>query len=184
MSTRAALRYAKAILNLAQKDGSESAVYADMQLIEATIQGSNDLNVLLKSPIIKLSDKVSALEAIFADKINNYSLGLIKLLASKKRLNILETVASDYQIIFDHLKAIEVAKVTTAVPITPELEKKVLAKVKELTGKESNLTNEVNPDIIGGFILRVGDLQFDASIAKSLRELEKSFDDSHYEAKI
>lgn len=184
MSTRAALRYAKAALSFAQKENSESVVYNDMQLIEATIQESRDLDVLLKSPIIKLEDKVKALEAIFDGKISNYSKGVIKLLANNKRLSLLEIVASDYQIIFDHLKAVEVAKVTTAVPITPELEKQVLAKIKELTGKESNLTNEVNPDILGGFILRVGDLQYDASIAKSFRELEKSFDDSHYEAKI
>ncbi|MGY6649197.1 ATP synthase F1 subunit delta [Wenyingzhuangia sp. IMCC45574] len=184
MSTRAAIRYAKAILNLAKSNGSDQAVYNDMQLVEATIQESGDLKVLLKSPIIKVSDKVNALEAIFGSKVNNYSLGLIKLLANNKRLDILEAVANDYQIIYDHLKSIEVAKVTTAVPLTDALEAKVIAKVKELTGHETTLTNEVNPDIIGGFILRVGDLQYDASIAKSLRELEKSFDDSHYEAKI
>lgn len=184
MSTRAAIRYAKAILNLAKTNGSDEAVYTDMQLIEATIQESSDLNVLLKSPIIKLSDKVAALDAIFESRINNFSLGLIKLLVKNKRLNILEAVASDYQIIYDHLKSIEVAKVTTAVPLTAALEQQVKAKVRELTGHETSLSNEVNPDIIGGFILRVGDLQYDASIAKSLRELEKSFDDSHYEAKF
>ena len=184
MSTRAAIRYAKAILNLAKSNGSDEAVYNDMQLIEATIEGSADLNALLKSPIIKLTDKVSALDAIFGSKVNNYSLGLIKLLAKNKRLDILEAVASDYQVIYDHLKSIEVAKVTTAVPLTEALEAKVKAKVKELTGHEATLTNEVKPEILGGFILRVGDLQYDASIAKSLRELENSFDDSHYEAKI
>ncbi|MDO6736749.1 ATP synthase F1 subunit delta [Wenyingzhuangia sp. 2_MG-2023] len=184
MSTRAAIRYAKAILNLAKTDGSETAVYNDMQLIEETIQGSDDLKVLLKSPIIKLSDKVSVLEAIFGSKVNNYSLGLIKLLANKKRLDVLETVASDYQIIYDHLKSIDVAKVTTAVPLSDALRIQVIAKVKELTGNETTLNNDINPDIIGGFILRVGDIQYDASIAKSLRELERSFDDSHYEAKI
>lgn len=184
MSSRAAIRYAKAILNLAKNDGSDAAVYNDMQLMEATIQDSSDLKTLLKSPIIKLSDKVTALEAIFGSKVNNYSLGLIKLLAKNKRLDILEAVANDYQIIYDHLKSIDVAVVTTAIPLTAALEAKVKEKVKELTGHETSLSNEVNPNIIGGFILRVGDLQYDASIAKSLRELEKSFDDSHYEAKI
>lgn len=184
MSSRAAIRYAKAILNLAKNQGSDQAVYNDMQLIEATIQDSADLKVLLKSPIIKLSDKVTALEAIFGSKVNNYSIGLIKLLANNKRLDILEAVANDYQIIYDHLESVEVAIVTTAVPLTEALEATVKQKVKELTGNETSLTNKVNPDILGGFILRVGDLQYDASIIKSLRELEKSFDDSHYEAKI
>lgn len=184
MSTRAAIRYAKAILNLAKKDNSEEVVYQDMQLIVSTIQESNDLRVLLQSPIIKADDKVKALEAIFGQKINNYSLGLIKLLANKKRLDILKTVASDYQVIYDHLKSIEVAKVTTAVPLTKDIEAKVIAKVKELTGNEATITNDVKPEIIGGFILRVGDLQYDASIAKNLRELERGFDNSHYQAKF
>ena len=65
MSTRASLRYAKAILNLAEDNKSEDAVNADMQLIATTIADSQDLEVLLNSPIIKASQKVSALEAIF-----------------------------------------------------------------------------------------------------------------------
>jgi len=184
MSTRAALRYAKAIFNLAKTNKKEETVYTDMQLISETIGESKDLKILLDSPIIKAKDKVKTLEAIFGKNINNYSLGLINLLATNKRLNILKKVANDFQVIYNHSKSIDSAKVITAVPITAALEAKVIAKVKELTGHETTLINEVNPDIIGGFILRVGDKQFDASISKSFTALERKFDDSHYEAKI
>ncbi len=78
----------------------------------------------------------------------------------------------------------QVAKVTTAIPLTKEVEKEVLAKIVDLTGDKANLENEVNPSILGGFILRVGDVQYDASISNYLNELKKEFDNSHYIPKI
>ena len=67
---RPALRYAKAILNLAKDSGLETEVNVDMQLINATISESDDLQRMLKSPIIKASDKKKVLNAVFTDKVN------------------------------------------------------------------------------------------------------------------
>ena len=69
-------------------------------------------------------------------------------------------------------------------PLTTELEKKVMAKIVELTNNKASLENIVNPSILGGFILRVGDVQYDASISNHLNELRKEFDNSHYIPKI
>jgi F-type H+-transporting ATPase subunit delta len=99
-------------------------------------------------------------------------------------LPLLALVASQYSVLFDHDKLIDVAKVTTAVPLTSELKEKVLAKIKELTGHEALLENLVNPEILGGFVLRVGDLQYDASISNNLNQLKRQFDNSHFVAKI
>ena len=99
-------------------------------------------------------------------------------------LDILYPVAKQYTIIYDYLKNIEIAKVTTAVPITKELEDQVLAKILKLTGHDASIENYVNPAILGGFILRVGDLQYDASISNHLNKLKKEFDNSHYIPKI
>ena len=65
-----------------------------------------------------------------------------------------------------------------------ELETKVMAKIVELTNNKASLENIVNPSILGGFILRVGDVQYDASISNHLNELRKEFDNSHYIPKI
>ena len=89
-----------------------------------------------------------------------------------------------YSIINDHDKHTQVAKVTKAVPITKDIEEKVLAKIVALTGNKANLENVVNPDILGGFILRVGDVQYDASISNHLNELKKNFDNNDYIQKI
>jgi len=99
-------------------------------------------------------------------------------------MNMLLSIAKQYSIIYDYSKSIQVAKVTTAIPLTTELETKVMAKIVELTNNKASLENIVNPSILGGFILRVGDVQYDASISNHLNELRKEFDNSHYIPKI
>lgn len=182
--TRAALRYAKAILNLAKESKKETEVNGSMQAIVETIQGSSELEAVLDSPVIKVEDKIKVLNAVFSETIDQISLGVIGLLGENKRLPLLSEVAKQYSILFDHDKLVDVARVTTAVPLTKALSNKVLAKIKELTGHEATIENVVNPEIIGGFILRVGDIQYDASISSNFNELKRQFDNSHFVAKI
>lgn len=182
--TRAALRYAKAVLNLAKESKQEAEVNKSMLLISQTISESQELSIVLNSPVIKAADKINALNAIFSESIDQISLGVIGLLGENKRLPLLGMVASQYSILFDHDKLVDIAKVTTAVPLSADLKKKVLAKIKELTGHDASVENVVNPDIIGGFVLRIGDIQYDASIANSFNELKRQFDNSHFVAKI
>ena len=181
---RASLRYAKAILNLAKDTSSETIVDSDMKLIVSTIEENNEFEVMLRSPVIKAKDKMKVLKALFTGKIDNITLGLFNLLEENKRIAMLEPIAKQYSIIYDYLKHMQVAKVTTAVPLTKAVEEKVLAKIVALTGDNANLENVVNPAILGGFILRVGDVQYDASISNHLSELKKEFDNSHYIPKI
>lgn len=181
---RAALRYAKAILNLAKDTKSETVVNDDMLLITTTITENKNLEVMLKSPIVKASDKMNVLNALFDSKVNTITLGLFHLLKDNKRITMLKSIATKYAIVFDHLKHTQVAKVTTAVPLTTKIEKQVLDKIMALTGEKTNLENVINPAILGGFILRVGDVQYDASISNYLNELRKEFDNSHYIPKI
>lgn len=181
---RAALRYAKAILNLAKDSKEQTAVNDDMLFIDATISENEAFEVMLKSPIVKHSDKIKVLNAIFQGKVNNITLGLFHLLEDNKRIAMLHSVAKQYAIIYDFDKHLQVAKVTTAVPLTAAIEKQIVAKIVALTGEKANLENVINPDILGGFILRVGDVQYDASISNYLNELKKEFDNSHYIPKI
>lgn len=183
-NTKAALRYAKAILNLAKDSKAESKLNDDMLLVANTIAENKDLDVMLHSPVIKAEDKRKVLDSLFSGKVNNIALGLFHLLEENKRMEMLEMVAKKYTIIYDYYRHIEVAKVTTAVPLTAAIEKQVMAKVVELTGNKATLENIVNPNILGGFILRVGDVQYDASISNYLNELRKEFDHSDFIPKI
>ena len=174
--SRAAVRYAKAILSFALEQKKEVQVNDDMMLIANTIVESKDLQLLLSSPIIKSVVKKDTIKEVFSSKVSSLTIGLVDLLIDNKRLSILEDVAKKYTILFDELKGIEVAKVTTAIPLTESLKKQVLNKVKEITGKEATIENNVNPDIIGGFILRIGDVQYDASVANKLQGLKRQFE--------
>ena len=181
---RPALRYAKALLNLATDTGSQSEVNDNMKLIVDTIAESSDLDAMLKSPVIKAADKRKVLTALFGDKVNNVLKGLFNVLEENKRMVMLEPIAKQYAVIYDYHRSMQVAKVTTAVPLTDDLEKRILAKIVELTGNQASIENIVNPEILGGFILRVGDVQYDASISNQFNELRREFDNSHYIPKI
>lgn len=178
--SRAALRYAKAILSFAIEQNKEVEVNNDMLLIAATIKESKDLQLLLKNPILKSDLKKAALKEIFGTKISSVTLDALALLIENKRLPILEEVTKKYRAIYDELKGIEVAKVTTAIPLTEALNKQVLHKVKEITRKEITIESIINPDIIGGFILRVGDIQYNASISNKLQILKRQFENESF----
>lgn len=174
--SRAAVRYAKAILSFALEQSKEVEVNNDMLTVVNTIEESKDLQLVLSSPVLKSDLKKTALKEVFTSKVSGLTIGLIDLLVENKRLSILTDVAKKYTVIFDELKGIEVAKVTTAVPLTEALNAQVLAKVKEITGKEATIENIVDPKIIGGFILRIGDVQYDASISNKLQVLKRQFE--------
>ena len=182
--TRAALRYAKATLNLAKEKGLAKEINNDMLLIDKTIEENHDLLNMLKSPIIKSAVKKSILTKLFEGKVNVISLGLIRLLIENKRLPLLPLVAVEYTVIYDFLKGVEMAHVTSAVPLNKDLENRILKKVREMSGKDISLKNIIDPSIIGGFILRVGDKQYDSSISSRLNQLSANFADNKYISKI
>ena len=182
--SRAAVRYAQAILDLAKEQNVADTVFADMQQIQKTVSNSEELKDVLGSPLVKVEQKVASLKAIFANA-GTISIGLFDSLASNKRLSILDEVALSFIALYEQDKGAEVAIVTTAVPLSGELETQILSKVKELTnGKDVTLKSIVDESIIGGFVLRVGDLQYNASIASQLSSLRRSFKDTSYENKL
>ena len=178
MSSRAAIRYAKAVLDQANHANISEVVFGDMKSIQATLAGSKELRVVLQSPVVKAEDKKQALIQIF-DTNSDVTKGLIQILTRNKRINLLGGVAGAYVDLYNNSKGVKVATVITAVAITPEIEANVLSKVKQMTGSENvTINNTINESIIGGFILRVGDLQYNASIANQLGNLKREFSKS------
>ena len=182
--TRAALRYAKATLNLAKEKGFAKEVNNDMILISSTIEENHDLEIMLKSPVIKSKAKKAVLTEIFGKKVNGITIGVLNLLVENKRLPILDLVAKEYVVIYDFLKGVGVAQITSAVPLTKELETQILKKIKESIGKEISLNNIIDPSIIGGFVIRIGDKLYDSSVSSRLKDLLVQFEDNQYISKI
>ena len=171
---RAAIRYAKALLSLASDQKAADAVSADMKLIVKSIADSKDLSDMLQSPVIPSSDKKAVLLEVFK-KSSKSTLSLIDILITNNRIDLLGYVASKYNQLFDESKGIELATVTTAVALTAALKKEVLAKAKALTGKNVEVENIIDESILGGFILRIGDVQYNASVANQLNNLKREF---------
>ncbi|MDB2630301.1 ATP synthase F1 subunit delta [Ulvibacter sp.] len=178
MSSRAAIRYAKAVLDQANHANISEVVFGDMKSIQATLAGSKELRVVLQSPVVKAEDKKQALLQIF-EKNSEVTKALIQILTSNKRINLLGGVALAYVDLYNDSKGVKTATVITAVTLTPEIEAKVLSKLKEMTGSDNiTINNTIDEHIIGGFILRVGDLQYNASIANQLGNLKREFSKS------
>ncbi len=171
-STRAAIRYAKAILDLASSKNVAEVVNADMKTIATTISGNMELSTFIQNPTIKVEVKENALLEVFAAS-NAVTKGLFHLLFENKRFEILMEIASEYNNLFDQSNGVEVAKVTTAIAMDAALEAKVLAKIATFSDKKITIENIIDPAIIGGFILRIGDKQYNASIANRLQVLKR-----------
>ncbi|GMN10095.1 ATP synthase F1 subunit delta [Croceitalea sp. MTPC9] len=174
---RAAIRYAKATLDFAVEQKAADKVEKDMRTIASVISENTELQNVLSSPVVKNDVKKKSLNAIFKGS-NQITLGLIDTLTANKRIEMLQEVAYKYIILFEKMKGEDVAHVTSAVPLTADLEKKILAQVTKLTGNKVTIENKVDESIVGGFILRVGDLQYDASVANKLNGLKREFTNS------
>ena len=171
-STRAAIRYAKAILDIANSKGVAEVVNNDMKLIATTINSNLELSTFIANPTLSVGVKESALLEVFAS-VNGVTKSLFHLLYENKRFEIIEAIALEYSKLSDVLNGIEVAKVTTAFPMDAALEAKVVAKIATLSDKKITIENIVDPAIIGGFILRIGDQQYNASVANRLQVLKR-----------
>jgi F-type H+-transporting ATPase subunit delta len=169
---RSAIRYAKAILEIADSKGVASEVSADMTLIAKTITGNTELTHFIQNPLIKTDTKKDVVIEVFAS-VNPVTQSLFHLLLENKRFEILAAIAVEYNNLFDVMNGVEVAKVTTAFPIDAALEAKVLAKIATFSDKKVTIENTVDASIIGGFILRIGDKQYNASVANRLHVLKR-----------
>lgn len=171
---RAAARYAKAVLDFAVEQKKTDVLEKDMRAIVETISVSKELREMISSPVLKADIKKKALLSVFkgCDPITE---GLVNLLFQNRRIGLLNEVALKYIIFNEDLKGEGVAYVTTAVTLSGELEKKVLKEVSKLTGNKITVRNKIDESIVGGFILRIGDLQYDASISNKLNTIKREF---------
>lgn len=181
--TRAAQRYAKAILDLAKEQNVSEVVNSDMESISKTITASDELQDVLASPVVKNELKRNALQEIFKSA-HPVTIGAFDILLENNRIIILKAVAQKYNQLYNELNNIQVATVTTAIPLEAHLEAKIQAKIQELTGNSATINNTIDPSIIGGFILRIGDLQYNASVARNFNDLRREFKNNTYISKL
>jgi F-type H+-transporting ATPase subunit delta len=175
-NSRVGLRYAESLLSLAKEANASDAVLADMNNIAATINDNNELQEVLKSPIIASDKKLAILNAIFASNESAVTTSLIKLLCEKNREEVLVSVAEQFAILYKEEKKLINATVTTAVPMDEETRSQMVAMVNNRVEGQVDLTEIVDESIIGGFVLQIGDQRINNSVVNQLAALKREFE--------
>ncbi len=173
---RLAGRYAKSLMDLAMEKGQLDAVYSDMLLLENLCKQNKELVTVLKSPVIKPEKKEKILDAITKDKVSVITSAFNKLLTQKGRETYLPEIISAFIQQYKDHKGIFIVKLTTATPVSEDVKNSIISKIKADTDMQQvELQMQIKEDIIGGFILEVGNEIVDASVAFDLNNVKKQF---------
>ncbi len=182
---RLASRYAKSLIGLAIEKGQLEQVYADIQWLQAVCKSNRDFVSLLRSPIIKGETKKKIIHAVTTGNISEMTKGFITLLVTKNRESNLPEINSAFIAAYKEHKNIKTILLTTATPVSEAMKNAIVAQVKKTAGFERvEVEEKLNPDLIGGFVLQVGDKLVDASIAYDLKAIAKQFENNDFIYKI
>ncbi|TAD85935.1 MAG: ATP synthase F1 subunit delta [Bacteroidetes bacterium] len=182
LNPKLAARYAKSLIDLAQQDNLLEEVFADMTLIQRTCKNNPELVRVLKSPIIKADKKESILHAIFDASVTRHTALFIGLLARKGRENVLDEISNAFADQYRAIKGIVKVKLTTATPVTAELQGYLMAQLKTTFPDVNSfeLDASIDEELIGGYKLETDNILVDVSIAKGLNAVSRQFKNNDY----
>ena len=180
-----AYRYARSLMQLSVDQGNLAAAEQDMRLLADTCKANPDLVLLLKSPVVKADKKAAVLAKVFAGNVGEVTHRFMGIMVRKGREAMLPQVAQAFVEIYRENQNIVLAEVRSAVPLTDAVRKQVteLAQ-KNHPGKSIVLSEKVDPTLIGGLIVRVGDEQYDGSVSRRLGDLRRKFSENPYRPEL
>ncbi len=170
-----ATRYAKSLIDLAKENNALEEIKGDMTLFAQTLKANSELQAVLRNPIVSHDKKIKILVALFSGKVNKVTDAFFKIMVDKRRAEILYGTAQEFINQYNLIKQIVKASVVSATPLSEANVKALTDEVKAFTGGTVVMQTKVDPDLIGGFILTVGDKQVDTSVSASLRKIKKEF---------
>jgi len=179
--TRAASRYAKSLLDLGIEQNKLDVLYNDMNTLNESL-ASRDLVLLIQSPIINSGKKTGILKNLFEGKVDSLTMGFIELVTKKGREKMLPAMIRSFMEQYKKHNKITEVKLKTATPLGAG----VLAAIKaallqsNITDAEVDVQTIVDEDIIGGFVIEVGDKLYDASVLHQLNKVKKEFNQNKY----
>ena len=175
INSKITTRYAKSLLDLAIEKNQLKECYNDLIAIDTLCADSSDFSLMLKSPIINTSKKLTIIKSLFEKKLTKTTYLFIELITKKKRESLLHAISKNFIELYKSYHKIITASVTTTIPLEKDLKDKVISFVKNKMDNDVELIEEINQDIIGGAIIKVGDFQIDDSVRKQLKELKNSY---------
>jgi F-type H+-transporting ATPase subunit delta len=169
-----ARRYSQAIFRMALEQKDLNRWQSDLRKVAGLLRDTA-LTSLLSDQHINGEEKSLNLKQRLGD-VNPLAIKLVLLLAAKGKLAVIDDIAEEYQALVDNYRGIEgteIAEITTAIPLDNDYQLKIAQRITEIVGKPVMLRPKVDPAIIGGIIIRVGDKLIDGSIRSKLAALRK-----------
>lgn len=167
------IRYAKAFFMLAKEKNLTVELRKDAQLIANVCETSSDFILLLESPVIKTSNKVKAIKSIFEGKVNPLMVNFLALIADNNREKYIPGIFRNLEDLYRQEEGIKSVVLTSAQP----LDEAVVLQIRKILEKELNakveMTQKVNEELIGGYVVRFDDKQYDASIATQIKKVKE-----------
>lgn len=166
-------RYAEALFDLANEAGSLDAVERDLKALAAAIDASADFRKLLKSPVYDADDKGRAIAAI-ADKarVSPLTRNFLGVVARNRRLFVLDGVLKAFFARLAKHRGEVSAEAVSAAPLSNDQLTRLRGEIEGLVGKAVNLQTRVDPDLLGGLIVKVGSTMIDSSLRTKLNRLK------------
>jgi F-type H+-transporting ATPase subunit delta len=179
--SRAASRYVKSLLTLALERKVLDQVHDDMQLFSKVIDENRAFGLMLRNPIIKHDKKLDILKKIFEGKVQSLTMSFLEIITRKNREPLLPFISKEFHNAYNEYKGIGKASVITAFPLDAKLRGEFETLVKRYNDKKQvELIEKVDPEMIGGFVLNIGDRQIDASIKNKIKALKLKFSQNPY----
>ncbi len=174
-NTRAAYRYALAILGVAEESKQLDAVSTDFDFMDGVIQSSREFQLFLKSPVITTEKKKVVLGEIFKDKVSQITNLFIQLCATKGREDILPEIIQQFKKLRDSRLGLLKAEVRIATQMSNEQQQLLIEQLNKRTGKSVRLDIKQDPSILGGFTVQYEDTVLDGSVRHQLEVLAGHF---------
>jgi F-type H+-transporting ATPase subunit delta len=169
--SKISVRYARALFESAAEKNQLDKTRNDMAEILSVCQ-VKEFNTLLTSPVIRESQKLKIFELALSDHIGGLTHSLLRLVIRNGREAFIPGIARNFTELYKRHKGIVSATFTSATPVSEKLRKKVEKMVQETMNNSVEMVVEENEALIGGFVLRVEDQQYDASVARSLKNVK------------
>lgn len=174
-TSKVAKRYAQGLLNYTQEVGTSAAVFAEMRDMVNTIEKSKELQSFFNSPIIEVKKKISVSEEIFKS-FSPLTRNLIQLVIKHGREKELSGIGQEFINKVEDLHGVQRITLTTATELSEENIQSILKSTTLVNhSNQFDLKTIIDPELLGGYILRVGDQQIDASVKSKLTRLQKEF---------
>lgn len=170
MASSAATRYAQAVFSLGKERGTLDVWQSDLTDL-ATLTGDSRVSSYLSNPSITADTKLATLEASLPSTVQPELRNLAKLLVVRNRTNLIPQIREIFEDQVRAERGITVAQVTTSEPLTADEEALVREKLAAMTGNTIEITATVDPDIIGGIVVRIGDQVIDGSVRNKLERM-------------